>query len=655
MPTIDYSIPKYMPKKDLQAEWDNFRKGLNLLLRPTELGRDELSLADNIMLTGSGVATGRWGTSTYFSVNSTGSIRGFGTYNNTASLVNEVFALTDQGFIAKKNNTTSQIISGQSYPSGSIIRTEQLGGYTYIVSKEVTMTRYDGNSLTVFATLTAPTGLTATNFSGASGPQIYSWKVVTIGINGGQTTPSLAVELPNLPNDLSRTQVHVTWSLPSAAASMINGYEVYRGFPGDETFIAAVGPSTSMYVDSGNPSSETILPPITNTTGGVKSAFITKFKDRILVVPNNDKNKLLISGRYPNQSKFNWADGGGYIYIDPDSGQDITGIEIQPGSDKIIIFKEFSSYAVELSTVSIGNYIVLDPIYQPISTSVGSSNVDTIQRVENDIFYFGRKGLYVLGYEPNFLSIIRTNEISARIRPYLQLLNNTDYITACSMYVNNKYLLSFPARREIIVYDRERGCFVGPWKLPYGISHMRKYVDGTGTERWVIGSHESNQVYTFETSSISDNGTTIIKTLRTNKETFSSWSILKIIKLFYILFRSITGDVNVNILVEDRNGTTSNIKSFTISGAAVSGSLGWGIDQWGKSVSSTSSSGWGTSSGSVITTSDELTKWSQLYKQVRLVQIEISTTAANSNFELLGIRLTASSQQEGSLPASQRV
>ena len=336
------------------------------------------------------------------------------------------------------------------------------------------------------------------------------------------------------------------------------------------------------------------------------------------------------------------------MYIDPDSGYKITGIDIQPGSDKIIVFKEFSSYAVQLNMIALGNYNILDPVYTPVSTSVGASTFDTIQKVENDIFYFGRKGMYVVGYEPNFLNIIRTNEISARLRPYLKLLNDDDYKTACSMYVDNKYLLSFPLRKEIIVYDRERGCFAGIWKLPFGINTMKKVVDSSGTERWVVGTLESNQVYVFDAAVNSDDGTTITKTLRTNKEAFNTWSLLKILKLFYILFRNITGDVNVNIFIEDRNGTTTTTKTFTISGAAVAGSEGWGIDLWG-------TQNWGTSSGEVITTTDELTRWGQLFKQIRLVQIEVSCTVANSNFELLHIRMTADAQQEGALPSSQRV
>lgn len=648
MPQFSDTVPKYSPRNNLEAEWKTFRKGLNLLLRPTELTREEYSQGDNIMLIGSGVPTGRWGTTDYFTANASltsNTIRGIGTFNATASLINEVMAISDEGYLVKKNGTDNTRITGQSWPSGSTVRSEQLGNVAYFVSEDQPLTQYSGGNLSVFATVSAPTGATATNYSGASGSYIWSWVITTLGASGGETTGT-SIQLPNLPQELSDTTVHITWSAPSAAT--LAGYQIYRGLQGDETFLAGVGASTTKYVDIGEPASELALAPLSNTTGGVKSKFIKKFKDRLLVVDKDDPNRLLISGRYPYQSSFNWTDGGGYVYIDPDSGQDITGIDIQPGSDKIIIYKDFSHFAVELSTVSVGNYLVLDPNYTPISTSVGASNPDTIVPVENDIFYFGRKGLYVTGYEPNFLSLIRTNEVSARIRPYLENLGETDYQTACAFYVDNKYLLSFPGRREIIVYDRERGCFAGLWKLPFGISKMLKYVDSSGTERWIIGSAESTQLYTFESSVNSDDGTTITKTFKTNKEQFNTWTELKIIEIFHVLFRNISGSVNVNILLEDRDGSTTTIKSFSITGAEIYGESGWGTFGWGANI-------WGTPTGDPIEGSDEITRWGTLYKEGRLIQIEVSCTQANSNFELLKLDFTATTQGKGSLASSQRV
>ena len=75
-------------------------------------------------------------------------------------------------------------------------------------------------------------------------------------------------------------------------------------------------------------------------------------------------------------------------------------------------------------------------------------------------------------------------------------------------------------------------------RMPFGdidhpknfLTKMKKYVDGSGTEKWVVGT-DTNQVYTFETSVNSDNGVTITKTIRTNKDSFGIWNELKIIKL----------------------------------------------------------------------------------------------------------------------------
>lgn len=649
MPLLNTKTPSFKPRKSLEISWNEFRGGWNPLLRPTELKDNELAQSDNIMLIGSGVPTGRWGTSQYFAANATGSVRGLGTFFSTVdNSTNRLIALTDEGYLCYKNGSSYTAITGQSYPSGSVVRFEQLGGKTYIASKNRPLTQYNGTDLTVFATISAPSSLSASNVSGTSGTQIYSWKVVTLTNSGGTSEGSSPITLPSLPFDMENSLVRLQWAAPSAAASIITGYEIYRGSLGNERLLAGVGPSTTIYFDKGDALAESILVPIVNTTGGVKSEFVEKVGDRLLMVDAADPTKLLISARYPNQYKFSAIDGGGYIYIDPDSGQRITGIKTQPGSEKIIVFKEYSSFAVSLTTVTIGNYLLLDPSYQPVSTLVGCSSQDTIQVVENDIFYLGKNGVYVVGFEPNFLNLIRTNEVSARIRPYLDKLSGDDFKNATSMYVNNKYILSFPDRKEMIVYDRERGCWIGPWILPFGISTMKKYTDSNNTEKWVLGSANDNKVYTFETSVNSDNGTTISKALRTKKEYFGSWSILKIIKYFKILFRNITGSVDVNILLEDRNGQIQTVKTFTIEGSAIAGNSGWGIDSWG-------STEWGISMGSVIITGDEFYRWTQLFKEGRILQIEVLSNTANTNFELLGIDVDASQQSKGQLPASQRV
>jgi len=647
MPSIPTRTPPYKKRPDAEAEWNTCRKGLNLLLRPTELGRDELAKSDNIVLVGSGVPTGRWGTSLFFTANVTGTNRGFGKYKNNDATTDEIFTLTDEGYLAKKNGLSYTVITGQSWPSGSTIHSEQLGGSAYIVSEDVDFTSYAGTNMTVFSKISAPTGLSATNYSGVTGSTRLSYKIVAIGANGGQTDPSTNYVLTDAPSDIADSEYHLFWTGPSCAT--MGGYEIYRGKEGDETLLASTDAGVTTYIDRGETASEIVMTPVTNTTGGVKSNFICKYKDRLLVVDASEPNKLLISGRYPNHTKFSWYDGGGYIFIDPDSGDNIKGITVQPIADRIVVYKEYASYLVELSSIQMGNFYVLDPKYTPISTSVGCSNQETIQTVENDTFYFGRNGVYVTGYEPNFLNIIRTNEISAKIRPYLDTLNETDYQTACALYVDQKYILSFPQKKEQIVYDRERGAWLGPWKFPFGISHMFKNIDTSGNERWILGSYEDNKIYNFDINVNSDNGTTITKTLRLNKEDFGDWTVYHIVEYFYFLFRNITGETTVNILLEDKNAAVTTAKSFTISGAAVGGSTGWGMDQWGTTKYGQ------TNSFSVSLSTDEITRWGTLFKQARYIQIEITSTKAGSNFEFLKATATSKSQSRGALGSGQRV
>jgi hypothetical protein len=641
MPQFNQTVPSYNPTKKNIADWSTFRKGLNLLLRPTELDRAEYAVGDNILLKGSGVPTGRWGTSEYFSIGSSGTVRGIGTYIQGST--NEIFGLTDAGYVEKKNGLLSTRIVGQSWPSGSIMRTEQLGGKTYLVSEDVPFTTYAGGDFSVFVTVSPPTGLYATNISGVSGTNRVSYKVLTNVPNGGHTEPSANYVLANLPSDLTKTSIKVSWVAPSAPS--ITGHELYRGREGDETFLTALPSGTTSYVDTGSDAAQTIGPPMTNTTGGIKSALIKKYQNRLLLVQGS---KLLISAKYPDQSSFSLMDGGGEVEIDPDSGDDIVGIEVQPIADRIVVYKNRSSYLVKLDFVSIGPFYLMDPTYQPISTAVGCSNQDTIATVENDSFYFGRDGIYVTGYEPNFLNIIRTNEVSARIKPYFEKLGESDFSSACALYVDNKYILSFPRLKQMVVYDRERGCFAGIWKLPFGISHMKKYFDATGTEHWVIGSYDDNKVYEFIRSVNTDDGTAMIKTIRTNKEDFGDWTKISTLEFFYALFRAITGSVTVNIITEDRNGNNTIAKTFTITGAETSGMTGWGTDSWGTTT-------WGTTLTNEFSVSlDEVPRWGTLFKQVRSVQVEVTSTSTDSNFELLKLNMKAKTQS-GVLSSSQRV
>jgi len=652
------NIPNYKPQRDIEIKWESFNGGWNAIFKPTELRENELAQADNSMLIGKGTPTGRWGSEIYNLAGEAGKIRLLDAYYNSLTSVNCLLAITDSGYLTKKSGASFSIIPGASFASGQSYFFSQLGNSGYINGASTNFIKFDGSQLLPYTGLSVPTNTSLAQLSAASGFQSYSWQITATSATG-ETLPSVFRTLASLPLDLTQTAVRVTWNQVSIAGASVTGYNVYRGFPGDETYIASVGQSvTPQYVDLGTPQSNTIFVPTSDTTTGPRARFRLKFDDRLVLAGlDGEPSKVLISGRFPYHDRFTAIDGGGYVLVSPNDGDDITGLGIAGNQGMvtggsalprsgILVMKGNAVHRIVLDTISLGNFSILDPQAQLLTSSNGCSSADTIVAVENDTFYFGKKGLYTVGQEPNYLNQIRTNELSARIRSYVQNLSNEDFKTASSGYLDNKYLLSFPRLKETVCYDRERGAFMGPWKTPWGITKWFRHQDEGGSEKWLAGSDTGPYIREFSSSYISDSGTAVAKTLRSKKEDMGDWSIFKVLKLFYVLFRNVRGDVTINLRIEDRNGNTVTTKSFNITSALGSG--GWGADQWG-------SQPYGSSDATVTLTGEELVRYAQIYRNCRVVQVEVQSTAANTNFEWLGVKMTAQGLGDQSLPASVKV
>jgi hypothetical protein len=651
IPITGKKIPAYKAQNDIEIKYDGFSGGWNNIFRPTELKPNELAQADNLMLTGEGVPTGRWGSQDY-ALFGTGSVRNLDSYVNINLGTNLLLGLTDSGYAVKKSGASYSILPGASFASGAQCNSVQLGGNAYWATSTNPLIRFDGTTLLSSPTLAVPSGVGVSRLSGATGTVTWGWRVTAMEFGGGETTGSTSISLSNMPLDLTTCTSRLTWSAVSAASGVLTGYTIYRGLPGDETFVGSVGTSVLTFDDLGSPQSDTIFPPNANNTGGVRAKYILKFDDRLILAGiDGDPTLLMISGRYPYQDRYNWVDGGGYIRINPDGGDQIMGLGVagsqaQGGTipASILVFMKNVTHQVVLKTVTIGNYLVLDPQSQALAPT-GCSSHKTIVQVDNNTFYFGRQGLFTVGTEASFLNQLRTREISARIRTYISGLSEADFNSAVGSYINYKYILSFPLRKETIIYDFERACFMGPWKTPWGITSWLKYFDSIGTENWLAGT-DTGIVKEFSPSLVSDSGTPIVKMLRTKKEDFGNWSVMKIVKTLYILLRKVTGSVSVNIRLEDRNGMTVTTKSFNIMGAT--GDSGWGAGVFGDH-------NWGETEDIVTLSGEEIIRWAQLFKTARTMQIEVTSTGATSNFEFLGLRSKAQPMSEGSLSSSSRV
>jgi hypothetical protein len=652
MPSLSTRIPPFSPQRIFEANYEGFSGGINTFYKPTEIRKDELSVANNCMLIGKGVVTSRWGSEKYFEAG-TGDVKYIDVYNNIDTSTRDLLAMTDAGYLVKKSGASYSIIAGASFASGAVVSFTQIGNFEYIASSSNNLSRYDGTNISTYTAISRPTLSGGVSLiSGATGTAVWSY-VVTAFSTTGETLPSAPVFLNNANFDRENFRVNISWSQPSTASTAITGFGVYVGLPGEETLIATVGPTVRAIVDDGLPQSST-FPPTTDTTGGVKAKFIKRFDDRLILAGiDGDPTMVMISGKFPFQDRFNWQNGGGYIKVAPDSGDEITGIEVVATnavgaslSASILVFMNNSIHQVVLNYITVGNYSILNPTVQQISVA-GASNFKGIQNIQNNTFYFGNQGLQTVGPEANYFNILRTREVSERIRPFIDALSESDSQQVVAGYMDYKYIFSFKRLKQTWIYDYQRGCFMGAWQTPFGITSWYEYIDDNGKFHYLAGC-DDGIVREFSELYLTDSGTAITKQMVTRKETFDNWGVLKVIRQMYLLFRSVTGDVSVNIIIENRDGSTSIIaKSFEV--IADSGGTGWGTDLWGSVL-------WGSSNKNVTKPdSQDIIRWLNLYKTARTIQLEIIQTSPQSSFEFAELKMSATFQPEGSISSSLRI
>ena len=647
MPRLSIPGKAFTPQPSIEVTYDGFNGGLNNFFKDTEIKRSELATSDNTYLIGKGIITGRWGSDTYFLAGS-GEVKILDTYQNIQSGASALIALTDSGYLVKKSGASYSIIAGASFASGCIASGVQLGNNYYIASSSNNLTRYDGTNLIPYTGISAPVISGVSFVSGATGTNTWSYRITGLTASG-ETLPSSAVLLTRMPAYFQNALVNIAWATVSAASGLLKGYSIYRGLPGEETFIATVGSTVTSFIDTSIPQSDTIFPPTADTTSGVKANYIERFEDRLVLAGiQNDPTMVMISGKYPYQDRFNWTYGGGYIRVSPDSGDQITGIKVAgytsigaTTNSSVLVFMKERSFQMILNTTDIGNYIVLNPLYQEIAPT-GASNYDSITNIQNNTFYFGRLGVQTIGSEAAYLNQVRTREISARIRNTILSYSDDVKNSAVGGYMNYKFFLSFN-NKQTIVYDYERACFAGIWYTPFVITKWFKYIDTE--EKYLVGCGDGYVRYLSPTLH-TDSGEAIYKTVRFKKEDFDRFNVMKTFETFYLLFRNISGTVNVNFIIEDKNGIRTIAK--TISLESMGGTTGWGQNAWGTKK-------WGTTNNAVDSFIGDIIRWGYLFKTARTVQLEIQTTGTVNNFEFVNYKGTAQYQPVGSLPPAYRI
>lgn len=644
---------RFKPAKVLEATWDSFRKGLNTLLRDSELSPEQAKQMQNLILEGKGIVTQRPGTANLYQASTNGKVRGL--FGSKIADVNELLAVSDDGYLTKKNSATNTRINGASWSSGYKVRMAQLRDKVYLVQSQKPMTRYDGATLLSYTTLTSPLSLSATNLSGVTGSFTYSWRVAAV-TDIGRTLASDPVVLANLPENLENTRVRISWTAPTGASGLVRSYEIYGREQGDQTRMTGISPSSTTWDDDGSvvPSLISGVPDF-NETAGPNAKYIVKSVGKIIVANiGSKKSRIMWSGADINAGKFSWTVGGGYTDIDENDGTEITGmVEIE--ENKIVVFKERSVFQVKLSfNADLG---IVEPAVTKITNEVGCMSADTIQPAINNHFFIGLRpgrgiSLNSLGYEQNIAApILRTAEISKVIAPDLEAVNMSRLEDMFAVVYGGVYWWFFPVgdtAMRCYGYDLERLSLHGPHTFPDNPAVGTIWYDTTGMPRFVYGDGDDGYVTEVSEQYGNDKGVDFIWSFTSKKEDFNMPFKLKtLLKAFVHVADVQGGNVGVQILTESDEGNTSTVESFSIS--SPNKYSGFGSFQFGsyphrfgdESQASTST-----------TNTSEVRRYLDLNTS-NLISSQILITGTGVKAKIIEMQLTA--REQSSLPASWQV
>jgi hypothetical protein len=328
-----------------------------------------------------------------------------------------------------------------------------------------------------------------------------------------------------------------------------------------------------------------------------------------------------------------------FIDVSKNDGDKITGLA--KFQEVLVIFKERSIYQLTMDATGV-------PTVQLVTKNYGCVSHRSIDNVENDVFFLSRNGIYVLGNEPNFFNVIRTNELSARIHPIIETINELKYDKSTALFSGYTYMLAMPTgssttNNTVITYDRRYQGF-SRWThvLPEAFCI---YTDSNNEDAVYFTSTTTAKVYKMTPGTYSANGSAISAQWTSKAFDLQDFASYKRWIDVTIMFRQLSGVITIEVLTD--NGTI--VKTATVSGLSA---RGIGTDTWGSSL-------WGgdveSSTSSTASATNNVPYRLKISTKARTVKIRISNERINESFNVLGMSFTYRPMSHFTWPSTLRI
>lgn len=627
----------------LSLKIDSSKGGTNRLLDEARISSNEVVNALNLIQVQDGLYKPRWGTDYYgadYGATPDGSTE-FLKSDQTTELITvaggKVYKSTNGGSITE--------VTGATFTAGLTCYFMQIAGFLYIANGTDPLARYDGSTLTTYTEINAPNGLIGTatsSISAVSGISIYG--IVTALNSVGETIGSSEVQVyvNKIRDQWISTSDKITWSW--TAVSGADRYQLYiSDTQGYEELLTSVT-GTSFTDDGTIATNPYIAVPLDNTTAAPKFKSMVVSGNRIWATNNpNSPYTVYFSGTGQYMGVFSDFYGGGWINLEKGGRETpVKVVHYQSGQGEgraTVLCKtpegRGAVWQLTISTATVGETSFSVPSAVKIVGSSGTESINGTISTNNDIMFPNRRGWFNLGPQQNFYGLLRTNEISVKIRPYWNSLIGSKLSGICSYFKDAKVFISVPTssigNNRTIIFDTEKNNWTIDWS--FGAKQFLEYTDTNGVTHFLYVPIFGNKLIEISENIAGDLGIAFETSFETGRISVSKeWKDFVKVQRVYIKLGNPRGTINLEVSGSQKSKGFSTVASKQI--VPSSSQTGMGFDLMGDFLM-------GDTEGVPDTFSDSADiRYLKVNKKVRDVKIKVTSNTVDSDYVIHGFIIT---------------
>lgn len=629
-----------MRKNRVAIEIKDFKGGTNVLLDEARLAPNESKVSRNLIQVQDGLWKPRWG-SAYYGADLGATCDGAKEFVKSDGTT-EIVAIAGTKAYKSTNGGAWTEITGATFTAGLQCYFMQIAGYLYIANGTDVLARYDGSTLITYTSLSAPASFTASRVASGLSSGTYTLYGEVTALNAvGESTPASEISISvNKARDswVAATDKGVYWGWASVASA--TAYQLYiSDSSGREKKIYSG--TDNFFIDDGSQQINPFVePPLANTTTGPKFKSMALSGNRIWAT-YDDNNKYMVywSGSGTDMGKFSDFYGGGWVNLER-GGREmptaVTHYQSGQGSGMATVLcrtpeGKGSVWQIAIESLTVGSTQFSVPVTSKINGSFGTESVLGVVATNNDILFPNKSGVYSLGPEKNYYGILRTTELTTKIRPYWRGLIGSLVDSICAYFYDAKVFFSVPTstsgNNKTIIYDLERLNWTVDWSI--GARQFFEYTDTSEVTHLMYVPLTGSKLIEISENISGDLGSAFSTQYVSGRLPLAKlWKDFMRVNKVFIKLGNPRGSISFSVAGTQKSNPFSSLGTATITNSVSNSGLGW--DLMGDTLM-------GDTEGTPESFSDSSDpRYLKIRKKLRDIQLSVSSDSNDADYVLQG-------------------